>query len=417
MTINDSHINCPNCGHNVDVNAILYRQLDAELKRKYQQQLAVEQARIKSEQQKIETLRIDIQNKEKNIARQIDAGIETRITAERIAIAKEERAKAESVTKGSLEQLQRELAENAEQLKDLNETKMAMLRLQREKDSLKATLEAENEAKLNKLLAEERLTIQKTEANRNELKIREKEHLIETLNKQLTEAQQRAEQGSMQSQGEAQELAVEEWLKGNFAHDDIEEIKKGALGGDCVQTINTTSKLGCGTIYYESKRTKTFQPGWIEKFKADIGQRNTDIGVLVSQARPHGMERMGMVQGIWVCNFEEFKGLSLVLRNHLIQLDQARISHENRGDKMAMLYEFLQSTEFRLQVEAIVDGFTQMKIDLDKEKRSMQGHWKKREKQIEKVLLNTGNMYQSVRGIAGSSIQPVQALEFDTADV
>ena len=138
-----------------------------------------------------------------------------------------------------------------------------------------------------------------------------------------------------------------------------------------------------------------------------------DSGVLVSQARPNGMDRMGMVDGVWVCNYEEFKGLCQVLRNHIIQLDHTLASQENKGDKMSMLYEFLQSTEIRLQVEAIVDGFTQMKQDLDKEKRSMNGHWKRREKQIEKVLLNTGNMYHSIKGIAGASIQAVPELEFE----
>lgn len=413
MKHTDNHINCPNCGHHVDVNDILYRQLDAELKRKYQQQLAEQQTALQKEQQHVEAQRLEIERRERDITARIDAGVSARIGEERAVIAKEERRKAEELTASSVEQMQQELADNAERLKELNESKAAILRLQREKDTLKASLEAENEAKLNSRLAEERLTIQQAEANKNELKIREKEHLIESLNKQLIEAQQKAEQGSMQAQGEVQELAVEDWLRRAFPHDEIDEIKKGANGGDCVQTIHTTTKQKCGTIYYESKRTKAFQPSWLEKFKADIRERNTDVGVLVSSARPPGMERMGMYQGVWVCNFEEFKGLCQVLRIHLIQLDEARISHENRGDKMAMLYEFLQSNEFRLQVEGIVEGFTQMKSDLDKEKRAMQGHWKKREKQLEKVLLNTGNMYQSVRGIAGSSIQPVAALEFE----
>ena len=417
MNTKHDPISCPNCGHNVDVNEILYRQLDAELNKKYHRQLASEQLKLQQEKSSIDTLRIDIAAKEKSLQTQINTGIETGIAAERTAIAKEERSKAEEITKDIIARQRLELASNAEQLKELGESKAAMFRLQREMDGMKAKLEAENEARLSKIVARERLSIQQTEANKSELKIREKEHLIETLNKQLTEAQRKAEQGSMQIQGEAQELAVEEWLTSNFSHDTIDEVKKGAHGGDCIQTINTTARTGCGTIYYESKRTKSFHPAWLEKFKTDIRERNADVGVLVSQARPQGMERMGLVQGIWVCNFEEFKGLCHVLRNYLIELDQARTSHENKGDKMSMLYEFLQSNEFRLQVEAIVDGFTQMKIDLDKEKRAMQGHWKKREKQIEKVLLNTGNMYQSVRGIAGSSIQPVAALEYDTADV
>jgi hypothetical protein len=90
-------------------------------------------------------------------------------------------------------------------------------------------------------------------------------------------------------------------------------------------------------------------------------------------------------------------------------------SQENKGEKTLMLYDFLTSNEFRLQVEAIVEGFTQMQADLISEKRSIMGHWKKREKQIEKVLLNTNFMYNSIKGIAGSAIQPIKTLELPEA--
>ena len=217
----------------------------------------------------------------------------------------------------------------------------------------------------------------------------------------------------MQLQGDAQELAVEEWLLSQYPIDSIERVKTGALGADCIQKINSPTKQSCGTIYYESKRTKAFQMKWIEKFKADIRDRNADIGVIVSQARPTGHDRMTQIDGIWICNFEEFKGLCIALRNQIIEVDRVAISQKNRGDKMHMLWDYLQSNEFRLQVEAIVEGFTQMKTDLEKEKRSIQGHWKKREKQIDKVLLSTGDMYNCFKGIAGSSVQSVAALEFE----
>ena len=410
-----SQIHCPNCNHAIDVHEIVYAQLSSELQSKFDAQLKAEQQKLVDQQTDIEVKRQQLAARENKIELRINAALEERITAERNVIAKEERAKADAITRDSVKALQEELDESVKKLKALNEVQAEVSRLQREKETMKTALEAENERKLAKHISEERLKIHKIEADKNELKIKEKEHLIESLNKQLTDAQRRAEQGSMQAQGEVQEIAVEGWLAQLFPTDEIEEIKKGALGGDCIQTIHSHHKRNCGTIYYESKRTKNFANEWIEKFKADIRDRNTDIGVLVSEARPQGMERMGMVDGVWVCDYEEFKGLCQVLRNYIIQLDHARASQENKGDKMSMLYEFLQSNEFRLQVEAIVDGFTQMKQDLDREKRSMNGHWKRREKQIEKVLLNTGNMYHSIKGIAGASIQAVPELEFDEA--
>ncbi|MDE0714959.1 MAG: DUF2130 domain-containing protein, partial [Gammaproteobacteria bacterium] len=195
--------------------------------------------------------------------------------------------------------------------------------------------------------------------------------------------------------------------------DTVEEIKKGARGADCLQTVHTRSRQNCGTIYYESKRAKAFQPGWIEKFRQDIREKGAGAGVLVTQTMPPDMDGMGLRDGIWICSFEEFGNLAVVLRDGIIRLSEAVAARENRGDKMGMLYDYLTGNEFRQQVEAIVEGFTQMQTDLESEKRSMQTIWKKREKQIEKVLLSTNHMYGSIRGIAGNTIPQVSLLELD----
>ncbi len=223
------------------------------------------------------------------------------------------------------------------------------------------------------------------------------------------------EQGSMQLQGEVMELAIEEWLASQFPLDTIDEIKKGASGADCLQFVNTRESQNCGTIYYESKRTKAFQTTWIEKFKNDIREKNANLGVLVTEVLPNGMERMGMKEGIWICTFEEFKGLSAVLRETIIRVSQAVQNQENKGDKMTMLYDFLTSNQFHLQMEGIVEGFTQMQDDLNKEKRAMQSIWKQREKQIDKVINNAINMHGAIRGIAGNAVQSIKALELGEA--
>ena len=196
----------------------------------------------------------------------------------------------------------------------------------------------------------------------------------------------------------------------------VKEIKKGARGGDCIQIVNTRARQNCGTIYYESKRTKDFQFSWIEKFKADIREKGANIGVLVTEVMPSDMDRMGLKEGLWICNYEEFKGLCAVLRESIVQLCMTISSQENKGDKMHMLYDYLTTNTFRMQVEAIVEGFSSMKIALDSEKRAMQRIWKEREKQIEKVITNTIDMYGSIKGIAGNAIQSVKALELPEAD-
>ena len=172
----------------------------------------------------------------------------------------------------------------------------------------------------------------------------------------------------MQLQGEVQELAIEEWLADSFLLDTINEIKKGALGADCLHIVNTREKENCGLIYYESKRTKTFQPAWIEKFKTDIREKNADVGVLVTESMPLDMSSLGLKDGIWICSFEEFPNLSVVLRDSIIKLSNVVDSQENKGDKMELLYNYLTGNEFKLQVEAIVEGFTQMKQTLNLKK-------------------------------------------------
>ncbi len=301
-------------------------------------------------------------------------------------------------------------------LKELSKTQAEFAKLKREKDELAESLKAHYEEEHNRRLTEEREKVRKNEEVKNEMVLRELQKKLDDQIKLTDEMSRRQKQGSMQIQGEVQELAIEEWLKFKFPLDTIEEIKKGIRGGDCIQTVHTHSKQNCGTIYYESKRTKDFQPTWIEKFKNDIRDRNADIGVLITEAMPQDMDRLGLRDGIWICSYEEFKGLSLVLRESVIRISDAIVTQENRGDKMTLLYDYLTSNEFRLQIEGIFEGFIQMKSDLETEKRSITSHWKKREKQIEKVLLNTNYMYSSLRGIAGNAIAPIQALELPEAE-
>jgi hypothetical protein len=411
-----NRIACPNCGQEIDVNELLYHQLDEELSRKYAAKLAGEQRKFQGQLEDLETQRRTLETEKRHFQDKLEQELASRLRAEKKKLEGELRKRAEEEQAEQVRALQEELNEKSKKLREFNKAKSDIERLKREKDELRAAIEAESEKKLSTILTEERRKIHAAEEEKARLKLSERDHVIEQLKHQLREAQRRAEQGSMQLQGEVQELAIEDWLRENFPLDTIEEIKKGARGGDCLQHIHTRSRQQCGTVYYESKRTKAFQPGWIGKFKNDIRERGADAGVLVTEAMPSDMERMGFRDGIWICSFEEFKGLCVVLRQSLIQLSNAITVQENKGDKMGMLYDFLTSNEFRLQIEAIVEGFVQLQGDLESEKRAMQGIWKKREKQIEKVLLNTNSMYSSIRGIAGNAIQAVPLLELPEGD-
>ena len=356
-------IKCPECGAQIDVNDILHRQVEAKVRKSLGESLK-----------------------------------------------KEAREAADDEKSEQIKSMQEELDRQSKEIKDLNKTKAELAREKREKDELKERLDAEAEQKINKA----RLEIRKDEKAKAQLEMEEKDITIAQLNNKLQDAQRTAERGSGQLQGEVQELAIEKWLTESFPLDTISEIKKGVRGADCLHVVNTRARQNCGTIYYESKRTRTFQSTWIEKFKKDLREQNANVGVIVTETMPRDMDRMGLREGIWICSFEEFKGLCKVLRESVIQISQSTAAQENRSDKMSHLYDYLTSNEFKLQIEAIVEGFTQMQSDLNTERRAMENLWKKREKQIDKVLINTNHMYSSIRGIAGNVVPSVPQLEFQS---
>jgi len=402
-------IKCPNCSHDFDVEQALIGQIQAQYKAEYETKVAENAKHLKQQHAKLEEERKAFALKKENENELFKKKLEEKLILE-----------SERIEKEKLEDINLRFAslkeENENRKNENRQLKEKEIQLLKEKAALKDK-EDEMKLKLEKELLERSTVIENKGRQKAlesfELKEREYKKQLEDQKKLMEEMQRKHQQGSMQLQGEVQELAIEEWLKSNFPLDSIEEIKKGARGADCIQKIVTHSNPDCGSIYYESKRTKEFQKTWIEKFRNDMRAKGANIGVIVTDAMPKGEERMCLKEGIWICSYEEFKGLCFVLRENIITVSKTLTSQENKGDKMVMLYDFLTSNEFKLQIEAIVEGFTQMQADLDTEKRSIQGHWKKREKQLQKVLLNTNHMYNSFKGIAGNAIQTIQQLEMD----
>lgn len=404
---------CPECGAQIDVNKILYHQVEDELRKSFDRRLENEQKKFEEKSIALDQGRKALEEQLKTLEEKIQAGVRKQVQCEKQKLEVEIRKTVADENADARKAMEEELTRKSEQVKELNRVKTDFARLTREKDELREAIEADAQRKISETVNEERAKIQKTVEDRVQLKLSEKDNVIDQLNKQLKDAQRKAEQGSMQLQGEVQELAIEEWLRVTFPLDSVNEVKKGVRGADCLHVVNTRTRQNCGSIYYESKRTKCFQPSWIEKFKEDMRPSGATIGVIVTDAMPRGMERMGLMEGVWICSFEEFKGLCSVLRESIVHISNSTAAQENKGDKMNMLYGFLTSNEFKMQIEAIVEGFTQMQTELNSEKRAMESSWKKREKQIEKVLLNTNHLYSSIRGIAGNAIPAVARLEFE----
>lgn len=263
------------------------------------------------------------------------------------------------------------------------------------------------EMKMKKLAQEE---IEKARLE-EQMKNAELKKQLEDQNKLINEMKRKSEQGSMQMQGEVQELAIEDFLERSFPRDVIEEISKGKRGGDCVHVVKDHFDRVCGKILYESKRTKHFSGDWIPKLKDDMRLQQADLGVLVTEALPEGMTRFGERDGIWICTFQEFKALAFLFRYNLSRIGEILAAQENRGDKMQMIYSYVTGNEFKQKLEAAFESYNEMQDDLTKEKALLMTQWAKREKRMFKAMENLVALYGDVRGIAGGAVQEIKSLE------
>ncbi len=312
-----------------------------------------------------------------------------------------------------LESLKKELDEKSDKLKEYNKTVAENEKLKREKEEIKEQIIYEKEKEFNQKLQEERSRITQRFEDDYKLTLKEREKTIEDMSKQIEELKKRAEQGSMQLQGEVQELEIERTLRELFPFDEINEVKKGAKGADVIQAIRNTTGTLCGKIYYESKRTKNFDNNWISKLKEDNLLEKADVLVIITEAMPEEQEKFIFRDGVWICSFREFRWFVPVLRYSVIEVHNVAITNQGRESKMEMLYNYLVSQEFRGQFEAIIEGFYSIQEGFNKEKMQIQKIWKEREKQLEKIRTNTSYFYGAIKGIAGTSIPNIQLLEMD----
>ena len=375
MTDTRIQIVCPHCGHQFYAEQALERQLSAKLELQYQEKSA---RQLKEERKKLQ---------------------------------EEARAKAREDFTQQLQALQEENKARREEILGLQKKEIDLLKRERELEDERGRLQITIDKELLGKQSEIEAKTRAMEAEKNELRFKEYEKKLQDQKKLIEEMKRKAEQGSMQLQGEVQELALEELLRRYFPFDGIEDVPKGTRGADVIQVVIDHQQRRCGKIIFESKRTKAFSNEWIGKLKADQIEQGADLAVIVTEAMPNDMTRFGEKEGVWICNFQEVKSLTFVLREILLRTQSVKVAQENKGDKMDMIYRYLTSVEFKQRVESIVDGFSELRNELNREKNAMQKLWKVREKQIEKIINNTIDMYGSIKGIAGDSIENIPSLE------
>ncbi len=377
-----TEVKCPNCSHQFELNESLKNEVEKELRGKM----------------------LDWQKKK-----------EEEFEKQKSSLINDTLKKASEENAAKLKSLEEDAKLKTQQLQVLQKKELDLLRDKNALEEKQKNLEVEIEKRfLQKRKEIEEIAI-KREQELFDLKTKEYKLQMEQQQKLIEELKRKSEQGSMQLQGEIQELLLEEILHENFPFDIIEEVGKGVEGADCMQLVRNNSGTVCGKIIYESKRTKAWSNSWIDKLKTDMRNSGCDVAILVTQVLPKDMVKFGERDGVWVCNFNEISSVAYLLRSGIIKIYETKKFQEGKGDKMQMLYDFLSGNEFRGQMEAIVEGFMAMKQSIMKERIQMEKLWKEREKQLEKVLLSTSGMYGSIKGIAGASISEIPLLEGDNS--
>jgi len=406
---------CPQCQSEIKLTESLAAPLLESIRRDYETRLSQKDADMAKREQ---ALKERAEALEKAQAA-LDQRVEQKLQAERARIAAEEAKKARLALGNDLEQktqeiglLQEILKQRDEKLAEAQKAQAELIRKQRELDDAKRELELTIEKRVQADLAAEREKARKEAEEELKLKVMEKDQTITAMQKQIEDLKRRAEQGSQQLQGEVQEIELESLLAAKFPRDTIQPVPKGEFGGDVLQRVMGPLNQICGTILWECKRTKNWSDGWLPKLREDQRAAKAEIAVIISQALPKEIESFGFVDGVWIADPRLALPVAFSLRQTLIEVALARQASEGQQTKMEMVYQYLTGPRFRQRVQVIVEAFTSMREDLDREKKAITRQWAKREEQIDRVMVATVGMYGDLQGIAGKTLQEIEGLEF-----
>ncbi|CAM3469899.1 Conserved hypothetical protein, coiled-coil domain [Legionella longbeachae NSW150] len=421
MTISEPTIICPSCKSEIKLTESLAAPLIESTKKQYQEQLEKKDLEIAGREETIRQKENNLKEAQRHLDEQVLDKVQEQLKKERASIIQEEAKKAKLVLGTELENKTKELSDLQELLKARDE-KLAVaqkaeaefMKRQRELDDAKREMDLTIEKRIQEGLEHARVNAKKEAEDSLNLKLKEREQTISSMQKQIEELKRKAEQGSQQLQGEVQELILESMLQTKFPFDSIESVPKGEFGGDVIQKVADATGQICGTILWESKRTKNWSEGWLAKLKDDQRTAKAEISVIVSQALPPGVETFEMINGVWVTHPRAAYPVAMVLRQSLLEVAMVRNSAEGQQTKMEVVYQYLTGPRFRQRVEAIVDAFSSMQSDLEKERKVIMKQWAKRNEQIERVMGATIGMYGDLQGIAGKSLQEIDGLELKT---
>jgi hypothetical protein len=411
-------ITCPNCKTEIRLTESLAAPLIEATRKQFEERLSQKDAEVAKREESIREKEKQIAEAKHNLDEQVADQVAAQLKAERVQVIAEESKKAKLASAAELDAKVRELSELQEVLKARDEklaeaqkAQAELIKKQRELDDAKRELELTVEKRIQDGLNEVRMQAKTQAEEEQKFKVMEKEQTIAAMQKQIEDLKRRAEQGSQQLQGEVLELELENLLRAKFPFDSIEPVAKGEFGGDVLQRVVSQGGQASGSILWESKRTKNWSDGWLVKLREDQRTAKAEVAVIVSQALPKGVEAFDMVDGVWVTHPRALVPVATILRHTLLQVNMARQVSDGQQTKTEMVYQYLTGPRFRQRVEAIVEAFSTMQEDLDRERKVIMKQWAKREEQIERVMGATVGMYGDLQGIAGKSLQEIDGLE------
>ncbi len=406
---------CPQCRSEIKLTESLAAPLLEAVRRDYEQRLSQKDADMTRREQALAERSESLDKARAALEQQIAQ----RLEQERLRIAAEEQRKAKLAFGNDLDHKAREiqilqevLKERDAKLAEAQKAQAELIRKQRELDDARRELDLTIEKRVQADLGAERDKARKEAEDELKLKVMEKDQTITAMQKQIEDLKRRAEQGSQQLQGEVQELELESLLAAKFPRDTIQPVPKGEFGGDVLQRVAGPNNQICGTILWESKRTKNWSDGWLPKLREDQRAAKAEIAVIISHALPKDVETFGLIDGVWVADPKVALPVALSLRQSLIEVAAARQASEGQQSKMEMVYGYLMGPRFRQRIQAIVEAFSSMREDLDRERKAITRQWAKREEQIDRVMSATVGMYGDLQGIAGKTLQEIEGLEF-----
>lgn len=410
---------CPNCSTEIPLTESLAAPLLEATRAKFREQMAAKDASVREHEAELARQREQLEADRQNL----NARVEEQVRHARLKIAEEEAEKARAAVAAEfraksqeLQLLQATLADRDKKLGEAQKAQVELLKKQRELDDARREMELTIERRVQESLQTIRDQARRDAEQSLTLRLREKEETISSMQRQIEDLKRKAEQGSQQLQGEALELELESLLRSNFPFDAIEPVPKGEFGGDLIHRVLNHSGAVCGTILWETKRTRNWSDGWLSKLRADQREAKADLSLIVSQALPKDIESFGLIDGVWVAGPQCAIPVAMALRELLISVAGARQSGQGQKNKMELVYEYLTGSRFRHRIEAIVEQFTEMQTDLDRERKTMTKLWARREQQIRCVVESTAGMYGDLQGIAGQSIKEVEGLTFPLLD-